>query len=389
MNLLIRVVKTSFKTSKANLQRLFDTNRISAQVWNDTLKIAKEYALQNNGKWINKVELQTALKNKYPIHSQSIQAVAHKYLFARKATLEKLEKGLKARYPYKQKKYFNTKWVQKAFKIYPNGKIELSMGSKRQPIIVYVKHLPPSTIKEIELIYDKGLKLCLSYDDGQVVENNNHTNLVGIDLGQIHAISAYAENGNSIIITGRKARSVQRLRNKKLKELQKKMSKCKKGSRQWKKYNKAKQYIMSKSDAQLKDILHKTTKQFVDWCIKNEVQQVVVGDVEGVQRNTKKKRKKSINQQLSQWQFGKLQKYLEYKLQAKGISVTKITEEYTTQTCPVCGRRKKTSTRNYVCKCGYKEHRDIHGAKNILSKYKYGIIQYVGDTKETKYLRIA
>ena len=103
MNLLIRVVKTSFKTSKANLQRLFDTNRISAQVWNDTLKIAKEYALQNNGKWINKVELQTALKNKYPIHSQSIQAVAHKYLFARKATLEKLEKGLKARYPYKQR----------------------------------------------------------------------------------------------------------------------------------------------------------------------------------------------------------------------------------------------------------------------------------------------
>ena len=149
---MIRVVKTSFKTSKANLQRLFDTNRISAQVWNDTLKIAKEYVLQNNGKWINKVELQTALKNKYPIHSQSIQAVAHKYLFARKATLEKLEKGLKARYPYKQKKYFNTKWVQKAFKIYPNGKIELSMGSKRQPIIVYVKHLPPSTIKEIELI---------------------------------------------------------------------------------------------------------------------------------------------------------------------------------------------------------------------------------------------
>jgi len=386
---LIRVLKTSFKTSKANLQRLFDTNRISAQVWNDTLKIAKEYALQNNGKWINKVELQAALKNKYPIHSQSIQAVAHKYLFARKATLEKLEKGLKARYPYKQKKYFNTKWVQKAFKIYPNGKIELSMGSKRQPIVVYVKHLPSFEIKEIELIYDKGLKLCLSYDDGQVVENNSHTNTVGIDLGQIHAISAYTENGNSIIITGRKARSVQRLRNKKLKELQKKMSKCKKGSRQWKKYNKAKQYIMSKSDAQLKDILHKTTKQFVDWCIKNEVQQVVVGDVEGVQRNTKKKRKKSVNQQLSQWQFGKLQKYLEYKLQAKGIGITKITEEYTTQTCPVCGRRKKTSTRNYVCRCGYKEHRDIHGAKNILSKYKYGIIQYIGDTKETKYLRIA
>jgi hypothetical protein len=34
--------------------------------------------------------------------------------------------------------------------------------------------------------------------------------------------------------------------------------------------------------------------------------------------------------------------------------------------CPVCGRRKKTSTRNYVCKCGYKEHRDIHGSKKYI-----------------------
>jgi len=45
-------------------------------------------------------------------------------------------------------------------------------------------------------------------------------------------------------------------------------------------------------------------------------------------------------------------KYLEYKLKTKGIGITKISEEYTTQTCPVCGRRKKTSIRNYVCKCG-------------------------------------
>ena len=114
-----------------------------------------------------------------------------------------------------------------------------------------------------------------------------------------------------------------------------------------------------------------------------------MGDIEGIQRNTKKKRNRNTNQKLSQWQFGKLYKYLEYKLKAEGISISKINEGYTTQTCPVCGRRKKTSTRNYVCKCGYKEHRDIHGSKNILSKYKYNDIRYLGETKEIKYLRIA
>lgn len=84
-----------------------------------------------------------------------------------------------------------------------------------------------------------------------------------------------------------------------------------------------------------------------------------------------------------------MKQYLNYKLEAKGISIKEISEEYTTQQCPCCGRRKKPSTRNYKCKCGYKEHRDVHGAKNILSKYTYGEIRYIGHVKEIKYLRIA
>lgn len=118
-------------------------------------------------------------------------------------------------------------------------------------------------------------------------------------IGEIHSITSYSENGNSIIITGRKIRSIHRQRNKKLGELQKLMSKCKKHSRNWKKYNRAKQYILSKSDKKLKDILHKTTKNFADWCIENSIKEVAVGRVEGVQRNTMKKRSKNINQKLS------------------------------------------------------------------------------------------
>ena len=73
-------------------------------------------------------------------------------------------------------------------------------------------------------------------------------------------------------------RSIHRLRNKKLKELQERMSRCKKGSKQWRKYNRAKKYILSKSNAQLEDVLHKTTKQFVDWCLENQVNHVVMGN---------------------------------------------------------------------------------------------------------------
>jgi putative transposase len=119
----------------------------------------------------------------------------------------------------------------------------------------------------------------------------------------------------------------------------------------------------------------------VDWCL-NAVSEVAVGKVEGIQRGTKGKKKKLKSQKLSNWSFGKLQDYLEYKLEAKGISMLKTDESYTTQTCPGCGRRKKSSGRTYTCKCSYSCYRDIHGARNILSKHIHGgKIKYIGEIK--------
>jgi putative transposase len=390
---MIRCLKTNFFTTKSNLDRLFECNRISATIWNDCLEIAKDYSLSNEGKWIGKTELQKALKGKYPLHSQSVQAVCHKYLFSRDAARSARLKGCKNKYPYKSKKNYNTKWIHKAFKVSPNGKIELSTGTfggKRQrPITIWVKELPIYDIKEIELSYDRKLMISISFDDDIETPDALGSNVCSIDLGEIHTISAYSSNENTLIVTGRKMRSIHRLRNKKIAELQNLMSKCKKGSRQWKKYNKAKKYILSKSSNQIKDALHKTTKQFVEFSVENNVKEVVVGKVEGVQRNTKKKKRKSTNQKLSNWSFGKLKNYLKYKLEAQGISLSEIDESFSSQTCPVCSRKKKTSTRNYRCKCGYKAHRDIHGARNILSKHLHGDIRYIGEIKDQKYLRIA
>ena len=270
----------------------------------------------------------------------------------------------------------------------------INEGKRQKPISIRVKDLPPGIIKEIELVYDRGLKLAMAYDDGLQPKQNLNTNTAAIDLGEIHSIAAVTENGQGILITGRQVRSIKRLRNKRVKELQKKLAKCKKGSRQWKKYHRALHYSLARSDAQLTDALHKTTRKFVNWCVENEVKQVIVGDVEGVQRNTsrkkknKKRRSRKHNQKMSQWQFGKIHAYLTYKLEYEGISLEKVNEAYTSQTCPVCGKRKKVSSRNFVCKCGYKEHRDIHGAKNILSKSIYGEFRDMGPVQR-KYLRIA
>ena len=389
---MIQCLKVGFETTKSDLDRLFECNRVSALVWNACLDVSKEYALQSGGKWINKTRLQQAIKGQFPLHSQSVQAVAHKYLDARDAAQKARLIGYRNKYPWRHKKHFNTKWVDKAFHIVGNT-IALSMGiqnhKQQKPIILRPSRLPVHDIKEIELIWDRKLMLSICYDDGVLEKENRHTAAAGVDLGEIHAIAATTTDNQSIIITGRKMRSIHRLRNKKLAELQRLMMRCRKGSRQWKKYNRAKEYVLSKSDAQLKDAVHKTTRNFVEWCLENQIKTVVIGKVEGVQRNTRKKKSKQINQKLSNWSFGKIEQYLKYKLAVYGIEIVKQDEHYTTQQCPCCGRRKKTSTRNYACCCGYREHRDVHGSKNILSKFLYGDIRYLGDTQEIRYLLVA
>lgn len=257
--------------------------------------------------------------------------------------------------------------------------------------MVHASQLPVGHIKEIELSYDNGLYLAISYEDGIESKPYHNHHSVGVDPGEIHTLAAFREDGESLILTGRKVRTIHRLRNKKLADIQRLQSKCKKGSRQWKKYQKAKRYILSKSEKQLRDALHKTTKRFVDWCIEQSVSDVHMGNVEGVQRNTRKKKRvhRKQAQKLSNWSFGKVKQYLTYKLEQQGIKLHLVDESYTSQTCPVCLKRNKITSRNYSCECGYEEHRDIHGARNILSKALYDEILHFDVGSKIKYLRIA
>ncbi len=397
---MIRTHKTTFRTNKKDLERLFACNRISAQVWNDCREHAKNHH-QQTGRWINLSKLQQLTRKTYHLHSQSVQSVQERYLKARRNAWKARQKGfIDIRYPYKEKKHYPTRWKKDGFVVHPDGLIKLKMclnnGKRQPPIRVRVADIPKGQIKEIELVWDRRLMLAISYEDGRKPQENNNQCVAAIDMGEIHGIACLADNGRVLVITSRKLRSQKRLRNKKYAELQKKLSRCQKGSRRWKKLRRALAKTLQKTEGQQRDILHKSSYRFVKWAKTNQIGQVVVGDVDGVQRNTKahkknpkkKHRSRKVNQKLSQWPFGILLRYLTYKLAAAGIDLTEIDESYTTQTCPVCNRKKKVSGRTYRCYCGYVEHRDIHGAKNILAKHKYGAIKDLG-IKITKvtYLR--
>ena len=59
--------------------------------------------------------------------------------------------------------------------------------------------------------------------------------------------------------------------------------------------------------------------------------------------------------------------YIEYKAILEGIKVEFVKPEYTSQICSVCGEKNKANDRKYKCKCGFKTHRDILGARNIIN----------------------
>ena len=383
--------RSTFRLVNCTIEQLDDLNQTSAKIWNDVVALADDYR-KTTGKWISKTKLQTLTKNKYPYHSQSVQAIVHRYVNSREAAKEARKVNKKIKYPYKVKEFQATRWVDKAFTI--NGNVlELSLGAKRKPIILEVHNLPTGDIKVVELIYDMGYRLSFLYDDLETPKTNTFTNSAAVDPGEIHAIASTCTNGNQILISTRELRSVKQYRNKAIKKLTKMQKRCKKGSKRYKKLQRAKDYINSRTKNQTTDMLHKTTDQYVKWCLDNMVSTVYFGDVDGVQRNTsskkgktKKTKTKKVNQKLSQWSFGKTREYLAYKLKAEGIQLKRVDESYSSQTCPSCGIRRKVKSRRYKCKCGYEAHRDLHGSSNILSKQLYGKF-VVLSTNELTYRR--
>ena len=74
--------RTTFRLLNYSIDKLDEVNKLSAEIWNDVVKLADDHRF-STGKWISKTELQRLTKNKYPYHSQSVQAIVHRYVNSR------------------------------------------------------------------------------------------------------------------------------------------------------------------------------------------------------------------------------------------------------------------------------------------------------------------
>jgi putative transposase len=347
--------------------------REAGHCWSEMLQAHIE---SRGGKWLSSVDLGKQFKGGYALHSQTIQALAQKLeANVDSARILRLDNP-NIRYPYRFKRYQTIVWKRSAIRWTEEGRLSLSNG-KRAPALV----LPISPeyvgadICKVELTWrvDR-YELCLTLDTG--MENppmKASRQLAGVDLGEVNVAAVATEAGNCLVVSGRALRSVKRLRNKRHAALSSLIARCKPGSKRQRKLMKSKRRASARLYRQQRDLLHKASRQVVEFCQTNNVQSIAVGDVRDIQDGTALGR--MTNQKVSQWPHGQFVQYMSYKARQYGMRVEQIPEDYSTRTCSCCGEVMKYAPRGriYTCPgCGAVTHRDVNGASNICSRAKYG-----------------
>lgn len=179
--------------------------------------------------------------------------------------------------------------------------------------LIAVRFVPRNDIFVMEIVYEEEIE----------VKNVFNNNYAGIDLGISNFITMSNNVGlNSIIIKGGYIKSENQWYNKRRALLQSQL-KSKKWSKKLDKitrlrYNRIKNYI------------HHSTKYIIDYCLKNNIDNIVVG------LNEKWKQKVNIgdknNQNFVQIPYDMAIKQLQYKCKYNGLNLITTEESYTSGT---------------------------------------------------------
>lgn len=226
-----------------------------------------------------------------------------------------------------------------------------------------VRIIPRQGCYVIELIYESSCK-------EQKIDNNR---LMSIDLGINNLASIVTNISNkSVLIDGKRLKSINQYYNKKLSCLQSKLEKVngKKSSRRL-------MSLTRKRNNKVKDYLHKASKEIIDICIEDNITTLIVGHNDGWKHEVNIGKRN--NQNFAYIPFDNFISMLKYKSERQGLRFIIVNESHTSKCSSydleeVChhdnyvGKRVKRGL--FKTKEGIFLNADINGSYNIMRKVK-------------------
>jgi putative transposase len=340
--------------------RLKDAQQEAARAWNVCMELHKEARL-THASWPDAMDLHRATKGQFALNAQAVQQITRAFLgtIETTRTLRREHPQMHMKYPWRTKRFYPVKWPAQAVHK-EKGRVVLPMGKGHQSLVLPLAL--PENAGACTLVWNRGFELhvCLEVPQAEAAPGAVQAT---VDLGEIHLAAVTTSTGKALIVTGRGIRSLKRQRSKQLRQLAKKQSRCTKHSRRWKKLQRAKNKVCRRAERRVRDLRHQATRKVIDFCIKNRVGTLFIGNPHGV-RNQNCGR--HHNGRMAQWEYGRDIDYLTHKSKQARISCSTGSERGTSSRCPRCGHKHKPRGRTWVCrKCGFRGHRDLVGSINM------------------------
>lgn len=271
----------------------------------------------------------------------------------------------KGRFKVPASKYFREKYAK--LKLYLN-------------IPKYIQDKKVHTISIVPKYQGKYFEYRIVFEDEAKTKSQlDSTRALAIDLGINNFATCITSEGKSFIIDGKHVKSINQWYNKENARLQSVKDKQKINGCTKRQY-----LIASKRERRIQDYIYNSVKYIVNYCIDNQIGNIVVGYNDGFQ--DKVNLGKINNQQFVMLPYGKFKSRLEYLCKLYGIHYQVQEESYTSKASfwdrdempkwnPLnstngnfSGKRIKRVL--YQTKSGNLINADVNGALNILRKSK-------------------
>jgi putative transposase len=341
-------------------RQLGDARREAARVWTQCRDLHLA-ARQAHTRWPTERDFQAATKGQFALHSQTVQMIFHTFLANVETTRELRTTNRKIRYPYKDKRFYPLLWPAQAVSV-EHGRIVLPMGRGRRSLVFKLDL--PEQIGSCKLVWKDGYELQVSVPAAPP-ESAPGPAQATVDLGEIHQAAVATNTGAALVVSGRGIRSLKRRHHMALRQLAKKRSRCQKGSRRWRKLQRARRQVSARTRRQIRTLRHQGTRKVITFCQQQGVGTLFIGNPHGVRG---RRSGRHHNQRLSGWEYGQDIAYLSYKAKAASIESFTGSERGTSSQCPVCGWKQRVKGRVWHCrnpKCTFVGHRDIVGSVNM------------------------